>query len=60
QGSFPGVDPARVNVAQLHLHHSLVQEPEQPALRRLLQLLAQHEWPRRHLVPRVALLPPPA
>ncbi|KDO29717.1 hypothetical protein SPRG_05666 [Saprolegnia parasitica CBS 223.65] len=47
-------------VAQLHLHHSLVQEPEQPALRRLLRLLAQHEWPRRHLVPRIALLPPPA
>ncbi|KDO29714.1 hypothetical protein SPRG_22169 [Saprolegnia parasitica CBS 223.65] len=47
-------------VAQLHLHHSLVQEPEQPALRRLLRLLAQHEWPRRHLIPRIALLPPPA
>ncbi|ETV96670.1 hypothetical protein H310_10346 [Aphanomyces invadans] len=46
-------------VAQMHLHHSLVQEPGQMALRRLLRLLAQHEWPRQHLVPRIALLPPP-
>ena len=47
-------------VAQMHLHHSLVQQPGQMALRRLLRLLAQHEWPRQHLVPRIALLPPPA
>ncbi|ETV95543.1 hypothetical protein H310_10987 [Aphanomyces invadans] len=46
-------------VAQMHLHHSLVQEPRQMALRRLLRLLAQHGWPRQHLVPRIALLPPP-
>ncbi|OQR86562.1 hypothetical protein ACHHYP_10410 [Achlya hypogyna] len=47
-------------VAQLHLHHSLVQEPEQPGLLRVLRLLAQHEWPRRHLVPQIALPTPPA
>ena len=34
-------------VAQLHMHHSLVQELE------LRRLLAQHEWPRRDLVPRI-------
>ncbi|KDO18797.1 hypothetical protein SPRG_15922 [Saprolegnia parasitica CBS 223.65] len=56
--NFRAVKAARV--AQLHLHHSLVQEAEQPALRRLLRLIAQHEWPRRHLVPRIALLPLPA
>ncbi|EQC32706.1 hypothetical protein SDRG_09679 [Saprolegnia diclina VS20] len=47
-------------VAQMHLHHSLVHNPGKMALRRLLRLLAQHEWPRQHLVPRIALLPPPA
>ncbi|EQC40229.1 hypothetical protein SDRG_02877 [Saprolegnia diclina VS20] len=47
-------------VAQMHLHHSLVQNPGQIALCRLLRLLAQHEWPRQHLAPRIALLPPPA
>ncbi|OQR87928.1 hypothetical protein ACHHYP_07832 [Achlya hypogyna] len=47
-------------VAQLHLHHSLIQNPGQTALRHLLRVLAQHEWPRLHLVPQIALLPLPA
>ncbi|OQS05982.1 hypothetical protein THRCLA_20476 [Thraustotheca clavata] len=47
-------------VTQLHLHHSFVQDPEQPGLLQLLRLLAQHEWPRQHLVRRISLTPPPA
>lgn len=36
---------------QLHLHHSVLQDPDQPDLLRLLRLLQRYEWPRDHVVP---------